>query len=88
MAALEADIASDPELQPRATEGVPYTTTAAEGATIEQVRTGMQQHRAAEDGAAPTYAQGGSLAREYGREKEEGEPSASGASHTEANFTT
>ena len=77
-------------MQPSASEGGPYTTTAAEGASMEQVRTGMQ-HRAVEDETAPattTYAEGGSLAREYGQGSEKGEPSASAASHTQTNFST
>ncbi|MCJ1304438.1 hypothetical protein MMC08_007250 [Hypocenomyce scalaris] len=87
IAALEADIASDPGSQSSTATGAPYTTTAAEGATLEQVRTGMQ-NRAVEDEAGPRYAEGGSLAKEYGQGKEKGEPSASAASHTQTNFTT
>lgn len=46
----------------------PPTTTAPEGAPIEEVKAGMQDEVA--EGSAP-YAEGGSLAKELAKEKEE-----------------
>lgn len=71
MAQLEADIAADPELQPP-------TTTAPEGASIEQVREGMHQEEPLVVDGHPRegeaqYAEGGSLAKELAKEKEEKE---------------
>lgn len=51
----------------------PPTTTAAEGAPIEEVKAGMQDEVA--EGSAP-YAEGGSLGKELAKEKEEQEQQA------------
>ncbi len=57
-----------------ATSGPP-TTTAPEGAPIEEVKAGMQNDdKQVAEGSAP-YAEGGSLAKELAKEKEEGKGS-------------
>lgn len=48
----------------------PPTTTAPEGAPIEEVKAGMQNE--VREGSAP-YAEGGSLGKELAKEKEEQE---------------
>lgn len=53
----------------------PLTTTAPAGASLEEVQAGMHHHpedgdEAQEEGGAP-YAEGGSLAKELKREREE-----------------
>ncbi|KAL8654090.1 MAG: hypothetical protein Q9210_001718 [Variospora velana] len=64
MAELDEKLAAD--------DTTPRTTTAPEGADIEEVRAGMQVHEEGEEGQMG-YAAGGSLAKELEREREEKE---------------
>ena len=73
IAQMEKEIANDPAMKPLATEP---TTTAPEGASIEQVHAGMQRPgNTIAEGEEPKegqaqYAEGGSLAKELAKEKE------------------
>ena len=65
----------------------PPTTTAPEGAPIEEVRAGISQHDDVPQGNAP-YAEGGSLAKELAKEKEEREQKEKGKGKEKAEAET
>ena len=72
IAQMEKEIASDPKVQPMTTE---TTTTAPEGASMEQVYAGVRRSgntivygEEPKEGEAQ-YAEGGSLAKELTKEK-------------------
>ena len=73
IAQLEKEIADDPAVQPLSAEP---TTTAPQGASIEQVHAGMQRPgNTLVEGEEPTegqaqYADGGSLAKELAKERQ------------------
>ncbi|MCJ1235081.1 hypothetical protein MMC14_003045 [Varicellaria rhodocarpa] len=73
IAQLEKEIANDPAVQPLSTES---TTTAPQGASIEQVHAGMQRPgNTLVEGEEPRegqaqYAEGGSLAKELAKERQ------------------
>ncbi len=69
----EAEIAALDDGAPIIPSDAPPTTTAPDGASVEQVEAGMREGR----GRADRYAQDGSLAEDTsreGREKKDGEP--------------
>ncbi|KAL8696184.1 MAG: hypothetical protein Q9201_007787, partial [Fulgogasparrea decipioides] len=68
MAELDERLAAEDTTPGGLPDTAPRTTTAPEGATIEEVRAGMQVH----EGDGPMgYAAEGSLARELEKEKRE-----------------
>ena len=84
MQALRDSVAAD---APGEYDG-PLTTTAPEGATIEEVRTGIVPASEARESDGPaTYAEGGSLARALKEEehKSDGQPGDTGSAESDVN---
>ena len=68
---LEAQIAADPAWEPPAgSTSSGYTTFAPEGASLEEVRAGMEPQRPSSSAGSAEYAPGGSLAKEIKKEEE------------------